>query len=47
MIIRLTPDVAQEMLRFDRILERGNRELYNPVGLNLLSPRKNAYLFVR
>lgn len=46
-IIRLMPHLAQEMVRFDRILERANRQLYNPVGLNLLSPRKNAYLFVR
>lgn len=37
---------SQEMAKFDRIMERANREVYNPAGLNLLSPRRNAFLFV-
>ncbi|KAM0746339.1 hypothetical protein T439DRAFT_294260 [Meredithblackwellia eburnea MCA 4105] len=36
----------REMRKFDRVLERANREIYNPVGLNILSPRRNAFLFV-
>lgn len=34
------------MKKFDKILERTNREVFNPVGLNFLPPRKNAFLFV-
>lgn len=36
----------QEMKKFDRILERANRDVFNPAGLNILSPRRNAFLFV-
>ncbi|ORY91578.1 Golgin subfamily A member 7/ERF4 family-domain-containing protein [Leucosporidium creatinivorum] len=36
----------REMAKFDRIMERANREVYNPAGLNLLSPRRNAFLFL-
>ncbi|GAA5897112.1 hypothetical protein JCM6882_001795 [Rhodosporidiobolus microsporus] len=42
----LTSHYEREMRKFHRILERANRELFNPVGLNLLSPRRNAYLFL-
>ncbi|GAA6016162.1 hypothetical protein JCM10207_004467 [Rhodosporidiobolus poonsookiae] len=42
----LSSHYEREMRKFERILERANREVYNPVGLNFLSPRKNAYLFL-
>ncbi|GAA5823469.1 hypothetical protein JCM11251_000643 [Rhodosporidiobolus azoricus] len=42
----LTSHYEREIRHFHRILERANRELFNPVGLNLLSPRRNAYLFL-
>lgn len=42
----LIPALQQEMAKFDRMMDRANREIYNPAGLNLLSPRRNAYLFV-
>lgn len=35
------------MEKFDRVIVKTNRETFNPVGLNLLHPRANAYLFVR
>ncbi|KDE07967.1 hypothetical protein MVLG_01873 [Microbotryum lychnidis-dioicae p1A1 Lamole] len=37
---------AKCMREFDRVLERANREIYNPVGLNLLPPRRTAFLFM-
>ncbi|GAA6042005.1 hypothetical protein JCM8097_009141 [Rhodosporidiobolus ruineniae] len=36
----------REMRKFDRVLERANRDVFNPAGLNILSPRRNAYLFL-
>ncbi|BGP15170.1 hypothetical protein JCM10213_008690 [Rhodosporidiobolus nylandii] len=36
----------REMRNFHRILERANREIYNPAGLNFLSPKRNAFLFL-
>lgn len=38
---------VQEMRRLHSVLARANSDLYNPVGLNLLSPCENAFLFVR
>ena len=34
------------MKKFDKVLEQANREIYNPAGLNILSPRRTAFLFV-
>ncbi|GAA5884348.1 hypothetical protein JCM16303_003646 [Sporobolomyces ruberrimus] len=39
-------NVLSEMIKFDECLQRVNREHLNPVGLNLLNPEKNAYLFL-
>ncbi|KAI5480339.1 hypothetical protein MNV49_000914 [Pseudohyphozyma bogoriensis] len=36
----------REMDKFEKILERANREIYNPAGLNILSPRRTAFLFL-
>lgn len=36
----------REMRRLHSVLARANRDLYNPVGLNLLSPCENAFLFL-
>jgi hypothetical protein len=35
------------MQRLERLIDALNAELYNPVGLNILLPRKVAFLFVR
>ncbi|TNY17857.1 Golgin subfamily A member 7/ERF4 family-domain-containing protein [Rhodotorula diobovata] len=37
---------VQEMRRLHSVLARANSDLYNPVGLNLLSPCENAFLFL-
>ncbi|SCV70742.1 BQ2448_3504 [Microbotryum intermedium] len=37
---------AQSMREFDRILESANQIIYNPVGLNILPPRRTAFLFL-
>lgn len=42
----LAHSALQEMTKFERVLERANREVYNPAGLNILHPRRNAFLFV-
>ena len=34
------------MAKFDEKLNRVNREVFNPVGLNFLNPSRSAYLFV-
>lgn len=34
------------MTKFNEALERANREIFNPVGLNILDPARSAYLFV-
>ncbi|KAG8883756.1 hypothetical protein FRB97_005930 [Tulasnella sp. 331] len=36
----------REMQRLARLFDRLNREIFNPVGLNLLWPRKSAFLFL-
>ncbi|GAA5970591.1 hypothetical protein JCM11641_007362 [Rhodosporidiobolus odoratus] len=36
----------REMKKFHRVLENANRTIYNPAGLNFLSPWRNAYLFL-
>ncbi|KAK4698999.1 hypothetical protein P7C70_g7268, partial [Phenoliferia sp. Uapishka_3] len=36
----------REMKKFDEALNRANRDVYNPVGLNILSPRRTAFLFI-
>jgi hypothetical protein len=35
------------MRRLERLISDLNAELYNPVGLNIVWPRKVAFLFVR
>jgi hypothetical protein len=43
------PDIRssfQEMKRLEELIVQLNRELYNPVGLNILWPRNVAFLFV-
>jgi hypothetical protein len=35
------------MQRLAEAIERANRTAYNPVGLNVLDPRRTALLFVR
>ncbi|GAA5916386.1 ERF4 family protein [Sporobolomyces salmoneus] len=42
----LTTHYEKEMKKFDECLQRVNREHLNPVGLNLLNPEKNAFLFL-
>ena len=37
----------QEMNKFEECLRRVNKEVLNEKGLNLLSPKRNAWLFVR
>lgn len=37
----------QTMRSFTEVLRQANKEVYNPVGLNILDPLKVAYLFVR
>lgn len=36
----------QELKRVESFIEKGNREVFNPVGLNVLSPRYTALQFV-
>jgi len=36
----------QEISKFEAALEEANRNVYNGLGLNLLNPKKNGYLFV-
>jgi len=36
----------REIERFYKVIQRGNREVYNPVGLNVLDPRPVAFLFL-
>lgn len=38
--------MVQQLDRLDRLLESKNAEVWNPVGLNVLNPRKKAFLFV-
>ncbi|GAA5860498.1 hypothetical protein JCM8547_000323 [Rhodosporidiobolus lusitaniae] len=42
----VTTHYQREIRKFDEILIRANREKFNPAGLNLLSPQKNAYLYL-
>jgi len=35
------------MEKFEECLRRVNKEVLNEKGLNLLSPKRNAWLFVR
>lgn len=44
--MRLTTVASQEMTRFHKMLERANRDLFNPAGLNVLSPRHTGFLYV-
>ena len=37
---------VQEMKRAESLIERRNREIFNPAGLNVLSPRYAALQFV-
>lgn len=41
-----TETYSQEMRKFEAVLEKANQTIYNPAGLNFLTPRKCAYLFV-
>ena len=43
---RLISCLSQEMKKFERILVRANRDVLNPSGLNIPSPRRSAFLFV-
>ena len=36
----------KEMKRLQDLLEKWNRDLYNPVGVNIRWPREVAFLFV-
>ena len=36
----------KEMQRLQDLLEKWNRDLYNPVGVNIRWPREVAFLFV-
>ena len=35
------------MKQFSQVVERANREVFNPAGLNMLDPKRTGYLFVR
>ncbi|KAH9818476.1 Golgin subfamily A member 7/ERF4 family-domain-containing protein [Melampsora americana] len=41
-----TSHYQKEMIGFSHALELANQKIFNPVGLNLLHPRKVAFLFV-
>ncbi|KAJ6626977.1 Golgin subfamily A member 7/ERF4 family-domain-containing protein, partial [Mycena sp. CBHHK59/15] len=43
----LTSHYEKEMRRLQQLIRDLNVEVYNPVGLNILWPRKVAFLFVR
>ncbi|KAK4057892.1 hypothetical protein OIO90_001111 [Microbotryomycetes sp. JL221] len=36
----------REMRRFQKVLEKANEEILNPAGLNVLSPRRNGFLYL-
>ncbi|KAM0788917.1 hypothetical protein ACM66B_002996 [Microbotryomycetes sp. NB124-2] len=36
----------REMTRFQQVLQKANRDVLNPVGLNVLSPRRNGFLYL-
>ncbi|GAA6058825.1 hypothetical protein JCM10212_002769 [Sporobolomyces blumeae] len=36
----------REIRRFEQAMDRANREVMNPAGLNLVNPKRNAYLFL-
>ncbi|GAA5923648.1 hypothetical protein JCM3775_000460 [Rhodotorula graminis] len=42
----LSSHYEREIRRLHSVLERLNRDLFNPAGLNLLSPLKRAFLFL-
>ncbi|KIJ59813.1 hypothetical protein HYDPIDRAFT_177683 [Hydnomerulius pinastri MD-312] len=42
----LTSHYTKEMRRLEQKIEELNTQIYNPVGLNILSPRKVAFLFL-
>jgi hypothetical protein len=44
-LIREVTDV-KELKRVESLIEKGNREIFNPAGLNVLSPRYAALQFV-
>lgn len=37
---------VQEMAKLQKLLESVNAETFNPAGLNILPPRRSAFLFV-
>lgn len=39
-------DSGQELRKIEDFIEVANKETFNPVGLNVLSPRRVALLFV-
>lgn len=45
--LTLSPTGMQEMKRFNGLIDQANRDLFHPQGLNMLSPRRTAFLFVR
>ncbi|KAH9982194.1 Golgin subfamily A member 7/ERF4 family-domain-containing protein [Lactifluus volemus] len=42
----LSTHYQREMSRLQRLMDELNRQLFNPVGLNMLWPRKVGFLFV-
>ncbi|KAF5361680.1 hypothetical protein D9758_007382 [Tetrapyrgos nigripes] len=44
--VLLTSHYEKEMTRLQRLFEELNEEVFNPVGLNLLWPRRVAFLFL-
>lgn len=38
--------LSQELRKIEEFIETANKETFNPVGLNVLSPRGVALLFV-
>lgn len=42
----ITTHYKKEMMGFSNALDQANQKIFNPVGLNLLHPRKVAFLFL-
>lgn len=42
----LTFPLIKQLLKLETYLDEANREVLNPVGLRILSPRHKAFLFV-
>ncbi|KAH8925878.1 hypothetical protein BT69DRAFT_1279332 [Atractiella rhizophila] len=44
--LMISTHYQREMRKFDQTIKDANRETFNPAGLNILHPRKNAFLFL-